>query len=83
MSLLTQFLKILQVDSPAPVTADQYPPEVNLALAEEVRARRAAEVARDAYRTELRMRGMSDLQLDSLAKFFDRALSAEVKRARL
>jgi hypothetical protein len=75
MSILSQIIRRFQ--QPAPVVADTYPPEITAAIAEEVRQRRAAEVARDAYRSELRMRGMTDSQLVALVEFYKRIIRAE------
>lgn len=83
MSLLTYFQRILKLDPPIYPVADEFQSidEAVAALVEMNRQMRHYKVEADCLRAELHSRGMSDKQIADTIRFYDRALTAQVKRA--
>jgi hypothetical protein len=83
MSLLSEFLRILRLEPPVYPVADEFQSidEAVAALIEMTRTMRHYKVEADCLRAELHSRGMSDRQITDTIRFYDRALTAQVKRA--
>lgn len=83
MSLLSEFRRILSLDTPVKPTAAEFQTidDAIDALGEMTRQMRHYKVEADCLRSELQMRGLSDKQITDTVRFYDRALTAQVKRA--
>jgi sulfur relay (sulfurtransferase) DsrF/TusC family protein len=83
MSLLSEFLRIFRIDHPVYPVADEFQSidEAVAALVEMTRTMRHYKVEADCLRAELHSRGMSEKQIVDTIRFYDRALTAQVKRA--